>query len=177
MEEFESYELEQHPNEIYRPYFVQMAYELALLGHTDKEMCRVFQVATTTLNKWKHKYPEFEEAIHNGKDKADAKVAMALYKKATGYEYEEEQINVSKGAVIRSTITKHVPPDAWSCIKWLQARQKATWTDTQKLEITSTMLNINKLDFTGFTDEELLLIRKLQVNHETKELSANAGGN
>lgn len=177
MEEFESYELEQNANEIYRPIFTDIVYGLALLGHTDKEMCRVFKVSMSAFYSWRKKYPEFDDAIHRGKDLADVDVVTGLYKNATGFEYYEEELRVSKGVVFKETVKKYKPPDSWSCIKWLQARQKTTWSDTQKLEITSTTLNINKLDFTGFTDEELLLIRKLQVNHQTKELSANAGGN
>jgi len=65
------------------------AFKLALLGATDKEMASIYEVEEKTINNWKKEFPEFLQALKDGKDEADSKVAKSLYKRALGYDFEE----------------------------------------------------------------------------------------
>ena len=94
-----------------------------------------------------------------------------LYKRATGFSYEEEVLHVIKGEVVRSVVTKHVIPDPWSAHKWLSARQPQLWTDTSKSEITHTNININKFDFNGLSTEELKLVERIGLRQIAQNIA------
>lgn len=103
----------------YKEDYARQAKELSILGLTDDEMARVFDVSKQTLNTWKQKYPQFLDSLKEGKPLADARVANALYNKALGYEKND----------------KHYPPDTTACIFWLKNRQPDKWRD--KTEVIS----------------------------------------
>jgi hypothetical protein len=114
------------------PRFVQQAFSLALLGLDDAEMAAVLGVSERTLNTWKHKHPEFLQSLKAGKDRADAQVAVSLYRRATGYEWEEEalvRVQRNQPPVIM-TVKRKVPPDTTAAIFWLKNRQRRHWFDT-----------------------------------------------
>ena len=128
----------------YKPEFDKMAYQLALLGHTDAEMAAVFGVTEQTVNNWKHKHPTFFESIKVGKDIADGKVADRLYQRAMGFEHESEEIKVvSTGMgmgseIVRVPVRKIYPPDTVAAIFWLKNRQPARWRDTKDMRLGGT---------------------------------------
>lgn len=119
--------------------FIPQAYKLSLLGATDKDLADFFEIAESTLNEWKIKYPKFSESIKKGKQIADGEVADKLFKRATGYEHPDIDIKVVRGKIVKTKLTKHYPPDPVSMIFWLKNRQKKKWRD--KFE-------------QGFTDDE-----------------------
>ena len=129
----------------YREEYNEQARKLCLLGATDKEMADFFDVAESTIHKWKLDYPEFSESIKAGKAFADATIADRLYQRAMGFEHDSEEIKVvsdGQGAgssIVRVPIRKIYPPDTVAAIFWLKNRQKSNWRD--KVE-------------TGFTDKD-----------------------
>lgn len=117
----------------------KLAYWMARNGLTDEEMAENLKIATSTLYAWKEKYPEFSEAIKEGKELPDDLVVQSLYKRATGFEYEERKVIANPGAggeqVQRVEVThKLVIPDVAACIFWLKNRRPQEWRDTQKFE-------------------------------------------
>ena len=120
----------------YKAEYVEQAYKLCLLGHTDKELGGFFGVTETTINNWKFAHPEFFEAITNGKEVADAEVAASLYQRAKGYSHPEDKIFQYAGDPIIVPTIKHYPPDTAAAFIWLKNRQKGKWRDTQQHEIT-----------------------------------------
>ena len=64
--------------------FVDIVYNLCLLGHTDAEMSIVFNISEVTFNAWKKKHPQFLKSIKKGKDIADGEVVNALRKRELG---------------------------------------------------------------------------------------------
>lgn len=138
----------------YRDEYCEQVEKLCKLGLTDKELGGFFEVEESTINNWKIAHPEFLESIKAGKEIADGNVASSLYKRATGYEYDEvvyERIETKvddvaededdiKMEVYKKKVTKkELPPDPTSMIFWLKNRQKKKWRD--KIE-------------TGFTDAD-----------------------
>ena len=122
----------------YKEDYARQAYELALLGLTDEDMIRVFDIAPQTFYNWRNAHPEFLEALKRGKDAADAKVAVSLYKRATGYEHEAVKIFNDQGAPLIVDYIERYPPDTTAAIFWLKNRQRATWRDKQDVEQTVT---------------------------------------
>jgi len=147
------------------------AFQLALLGATDRQIANVMGCNVQTIDYWKRTKEVFRDALKRGKMQADAKVAEAFFKRATGYTYQEEKALINKkGEVVTTTITRHVPCDPWSAHKWLSCRQRETWTDVQRTEIMQTNVNITKIDLTGFSTEELKVIKGLGLKQLTESI-------
>lgn len=149
-------------------------YRLALLGATDREMADAMLVSPHTFDFWKRTRPEFLDMLNRGKIDADAKVAEALFKKATGFWEDEVHITVLKnGQTVKTVTPRYYPPDPWASARWLALRRKMDWTEVQRIESKQTVVNINKFDFSGLTSEELRVIRKAGL----KQLEQNIGDN
>ena len=108
------------------------AHKLALLGLTDLEMARFFEVAESTFHLWKRKHPEFSESLKRGKEHADTEVAESLYKAAIGdgVVTETKVQTDSDGNVISSIKeNRQIPPSVSAMIFWLKNRQRDKWRD------------------------------------------------
>jgi DNA-binding XRE family transcriptional regulator len=95
----------------YREEYNEKAFGLSLLGYTDAQLAKYFNVSEQTLNTWKKKHPEFLESLKAGKDDADKVIANSLYEKAKA-------------------------GDTTAMIFWLKNRQRFTWRDKQQHEVT-----------------------------------------
>jgi len=113
----------------YDPAFVEQAAKLCALGATDYELADFFQVDTRTIYRWKNEHEEFCQAVIAGKESADARVERSLYNRAVGYTFESEKVFQSQGAIIRTGILEHVPPDPAAAMNWLKNRQPDKWRD------------------------------------------------
>lgn len=113
----------------FRPEFVEQARKLSMLGMTDAEMAKFFEVKEQTLNNWKIDYPEFFESLKEGKVLADGNVVASLYHRALGYSHPEDDIRAIAGEVVITPTIKHYPPDTTACIFWLKNRQPEKWRE------------------------------------------------
>lgn len=113
----------------YREEYAEQAMKFALLGASDERMAQFFGVAVSTFYLWKKEYPKFSEALMRGKDAADANVAASLYHRALGYSHPEVDLKVVSGAIVKTNITKHYPPDTAAATMWLKNRQPVIWRD------------------------------------------------
>lgn len=107
----------------YKEEYDELVYKLALLGLTDKEIGSVLDVAESTINNWKHDHPAFLESLKKGKEVADSNVVESLYRRAIGYEHDEDKIFNDNGAPLIVPTKKRYPPDPTSIIYWLNNRQ------------------------------------------------------
>ena len=114
--------------------YVEQAKKLCLLGATDPEIAEFFEVTERTINRWKHDFPDFCQALKLGKDEADDRVEKSLYRRALGYSHEAVKIfaDPKTGAEQIVPYTEHYPPDTTACIFWLKNRRKADWRDRQE---------------------------------------------
>lgn len=97
---------------------------------TDAEISEFLGIGTTTIHRWKVKYPEFREAIAEGKARADAKVAEALYERATGATVWEDTLD-KEGRTHR--LEKRLAPDTAAAFIWLKNRRPQDWRDRTEL--------------------------------------------
>lgn len=114
--------------------FAGLAKDLCLLGATDVDLAKHFDVSITTINNWKRKHATFRLALKAGKFIADSKVAASLFQRAIGYSSEETDIRVLKGEIVKTTYTKNYPPDTLACMFILQNRHKELWRNKQEFE-------------------------------------------
>lgn len=119
----------------FKPEYVKQVFHLALLGATDPDLARAFDVSERTIAYWKRREPEFLQALKKGKDAADARVAKSLYHRALGYSHPAVKIlTVADGDNQGSHVEKvdyieHYPPDSTAMIFWLKNRRPDLWRD------------------------------------------------
>lgn len=107
-------------------------------GLTDEQIAQKMGISSSTLYAWKDKYPEISEALKEGKEIVDTKVENALLKRALGYEYLEESVEVitTRGKTERRVkqVTKAVLPDVTAQIFWLKNRRPDKFRDKPDLD-------------------------------------------
>jgi DNA-binding XRE family transcriptional regulator len=118
----------------YKTEYAEQAYKLCLLGATDADMAKFFDVEEQTINNWKKDYPDFFESIKKGKIQADSEIASKLYHRAKGYEHDEDYITQFQGQPVIVPTVKHYPPDTTAAIFWLKNRQPDKWRDKQEVD-------------------------------------------
>ncbi|WP_198174802.1 terminase [Spirosoma arboris] len=128
----------------YEKGYAKQAFHYCLLGATDKDLATFFEVSESTIDNWKRENVEFLGSVKRGKIIADANVAKALYKRATGYKYREvtfekiadkltlesmaDQV-ITQDAYKKKIVTKHLPPDPGAAMNWLKNRAPTLWRE------------------------------------------------
>jgi hypothetical protein len=118
----------------YKEEYAVLGYNYCLLGATDEDLARYFEVGHATISNWKNKHPKFLEALKKGKAEADAVVAEKLYHRAKGYSHPEDKIFNNNGTPLVVPTIKHYPPDTTAAIFWLKNRQPDQWRDKREVE-------------------------------------------
>lgn len=124
----------------YKREYAEQAYKFCLLGADDARLAQLFDVAESTINKWKLEHSEFSESIKKGKEIADAEIAHALYHRAKGYSHQAVKIFNNNGEIITEPYIEHYPPDTGAAMAWLKNRQPQQWRDRQEIGIDGDMV-------------------------------------
>jgi hypothetical protein len=111
----------------YRPEYVEQAVRLCKIGATDADIALFFGVAPQTIKTWRHKHEEFNKAVKRGKAVADEAVKQSLFRMATGYSIDTEEVLVVNGQIVHEPVTKFIAPTSSAAIFWLKNRQG--WRD------------------------------------------------
>nr|WP_321349774.1 hypothetical protein [uncultured Methanoregula sp.] len=127
------------------------AWMLAIRGKTNIEIADGLSISTATLDSWQNLYPDFLSVLQAGKGVANAKVEQALFKAATGYDFDFTEITKDETCTTTKTGKKHVPPNIGAIKLWLINRTK-DWRDKQVMEHEGEV---------KLTDARELLARKL----------------
>jgi len=121
-------------------------------GLSEQQIAKNLNIAYSTFNVYKEKYPEFSEALKRTKEVADREVENSLFKRAMGYEYTETtyerienmvvepdgSIKMEPGTKIK-TVIKQVAPDVTAQIFWLKNRKPAEWRDKREVNVDGNM--------------------------------------
>lgn len=113
----------------YKPEFCQTGNALAQQGATDREIAEALDVSERTLYRWKHEHPEFRQALQLGKDAADERVELSLYRRAVGYSFDAIKIMQYEGSPVVEPYVEHVPPDVNAIKLWLTNRKPEHWRE------------------------------------------------
>lgn len=118
------------------------ARRLAMLGLTNAEIADQFGIPETRLLQWAARHPELDKALQEGAKEADALVAEALFKRATGF-INPNAVKIfpgtEKSGPIMVPYTEHYPPDVNAARTWLYNRQQHLWRDRREVEHTGTL--------------------------------------
>ena len=104
-------------------------------GLTDEQIAHNCRITATTLYDWKNKFPKISEALKRGKEVVDIEVENALLKRAKGYEYTEEKVEIetgAKGKILSRKVVqtvKQVVPDVGAIAFWLKNRRPDKFRD------------------------------------------------
>lgn len=122
--------------------YTQQAYKLCLLGATDSELAKFFDVTPEVLTRWKKNHEAFSRQITKGKKAADMEVALSLYQasidrivttkqpiKCKEVYYDDNGKRVEKERVEVVEVEKHIPADFRSQQFWLKNRNPNQWND------------------------------------------------
>ena len=114
-----------------------IVHSLALLGLKDRDIAEAIGVSIRCFNLWKVEYPELGLILNDGRNMADANVAKALYRRATGYDYVEERAYMDRntGRMDKIKLNKHIPADVSAGTKWLAARRPEQWRETKEVDV------------------------------------------
>ena len=125
----------------YDSIYVVQARKLCELGAVDSELAEFFGVSVRTIYRWKLQHEDFCHAMACGKALADDRVERALYQKATGFTYVEQQAlkyKVSKDVedVKVVDVEKYAVPDTQAGLNWLFNRRPEKWRNISRHEHT-----------------------------------------
>ena len=104
---------------------------LARQGKTPPQIADEIGVCPATVYNYANKYPQFLEALTNGKAVADGRVESSLYERALGFECDEQRVS-AMGEIV--TVRKKYPPDVMAIMFWLKNRKPAEWKEKQEVE-------------------------------------------
>lgn len=121
-----------------KPFLARIEH-LCRMGATEEEICSKIGVSVSSFNVYKNQHPELLEALKQGKIDADDAVEAALFRRATGYSYEEVRTNSYADSndnqrQFRSVVTRELPPDVTAAIFWLKNRRPERWRDRHELQ-------------------------------------------
>ena len=100
-------------------------------GLTEDQIAENMGIGYSTLQAWKVKYQDIQDALKKGKEVVDRQVENALLKRALGYNYHE--ITTEYG-IETKRVTKEVVPDTTAQIFWLKNRRPDLWRDKRQVE-------------------------------------------
>lgn len=119
----------------YNPKYAAIAKQLCLLGATNENLAKSFEVDPSTIATWMNKNPAFRNAIKAGRENADAQVADALFNRALGYKHKATKLQLDRNGKWQTKDYIEVyPPDATSALFWLKNRQPDKWREKLDIE-------------------------------------------
>jgi len=131
----------------YHEDFPLLAQDYARRGMIDKEICKKLGISQESFYLYLRTYPEFAEALKEGKKPVDVEVENALLKRAKGFSYEEVHAEFrAKDAkdkkakpIVVKKITKMVVPDTTACIFFLKNRRPGLWKDRHNFDVSGNL--------------------------------------
>jgi hypothetical protein len=103
-----------------------------MLGATNEDLARCFEVSRSTIDHWIDTIPEFADSIQEGRDLADVAVTQKLYSRAMGFTMEIKKHVLYRGELREIPMTLYYPPDIQACIFWLRNRRRRDWLEKGK---------------------------------------------
>jgi transposase len=110
---------------------------LAAGGLTKKEIAEAVGISLSTLMDYQTRYPEFLEAINQGRRRDIQDIEDAVHRAAKGYTFMEEklQYDTQIGKWARETVIKHSNPDIKAALAILLHNETGSWKPKTETEL------------------------------------------
>ncbi len=127
-------------------------------GMTEEQVAKRLGVAYSTLSLYKNKHSEFSEALKKGREELIEELEDSLYRKAMGYEYEEQETWIEEVDGVQKKRIKRVKkqslPDTGALAFALKNLSPNKWRDRHDIaEIGRQGKVINIIDIPQAPDE------------------------
>jgi hypothetical protein len=120
-----------------------------LLGATNEDLAGLFKVSLASIGNWLARHPEFRKAVRDGRDVADADVALSLLQKAKGFAHIDVKVLQIEGDAKQVEYNRYFPPDTQAAIFWLRNRRRKQWRELIEHERTVTDEKLRELEEAG----------------------------
>lgn len=126
---------------VFKERYIKIASDAAHEGWTINMIASKLKIKKSTLYKWMQAHEDLRDAINEGRDYFDSRVAeSSLLKRVKGFTYTEKQLvkETSAEGEVRNKIIntkKKVLPDVTAIIFWLKNRQGDRWKDKHDIEV------------------------------------------
>lgn len=117
------------------------------IGTSDKDISEMLGISSSTFYDYQHKYGEFSELIKRSRKRPVMEIKNALYRRATGFAYEEvTTVEDSDGYSKTTTVRKQALPDPASAMILLKhwAKDEGWTNDPQQLELKKQEIEIRR---------------------------------
>ena len=161
-----------YANSKYKVEYNQRTYDLALIGYTNKEIAKAFEVSEPAFYGWLHKYPELKKALDKARESADAKVANALFRRAIGFTHKDTHFASYQGEIYSQEYDKYLPPDVTAGMWWLKNRRPQNWSDKKVIEHEG-LLHVREVDMELTSEEEEMFRESLHSLFGVDDVSSN----
>lgn len=117
-------------------------------GLSDIQICQNMGIGQRTFYEWIERFPQFAQAIKEGKEPVDIQVENALLKSAIGYTVtlrKPIKVHTKKQLKDKGTIEEehieyaeeeiHIPAQTAAQIFWLKNRKPTQWRDKRETEV------------------------------------------
>ena len=131
---------------VYRAEFAEVARSCCALGATNETLAERFAVSRRTIDRWIAGIPDFRNAVTEGREIADGKVASALFARATGMAQQMTKVFCHNGQPLTVNYTVELPPDVRACMFWLRNRLPEQWRENRPLAEASDGLSFEDLE-------------------------------
>lgn len=122
---------------------------MAMDGCSIAQIVDTLNISSVAFYECLKAYPLFKQRLTYYKDHADSKVQLSLYKRATGYEHTETDIEetIGENGLTLKTVKrkKHIPAHVGAAQYWMQVRKGGNWRLKQQME-TEIKINIDSQD-------------------------------
>lgn len=152
----------------FQEYMIDEIFRLAQFGLTNEEIAKFYGIHQATLEKYISLYPELNSQLTQGRTISSMKVVESLYKQAIGYDIEEKTYeyyyNKDGDKILKGekTVKKHIGGSAVAGTFLLRTRHPDRWSETIRNENSTRIdINIQKMDLSDITTEELMLMKKI----------------
>ena len=127
---------------------LQKIYEWSSVGLSMEQIANNMGIVRSTLYAWQKKSSDISNALHTGDRVIIEVLENALIRKATGYEFEEEEYrkNANTGRMERyKTRRIHYPPDTPALKYALNNKSKGAWSERIEVQDLESSKKLDKL--------------------------------
>ena len=107
----------------------------AQTGKINEEIAKELGICKKTLQTWKNRYREVDEALARGKEDPNKLIEKDAFDCAHGYYYEEEKAQFYGGRWHKTTVRKYKPKDPTAVIWWQKNRDPEHWRDKHEIDL------------------------------------------
>lgn len=116
---------------------LELVKSLAEQGCTNREIAHALGIGLTAFHEYKAKFTEFADAIDTARLSGIVEVKKALFKKATGYEYEEKKTYIKRDEDGRENkytevVKRYSQPDMTAISMYLR-NYDTEWIETDRI--------------------------------------------